>query len=183
MSANGAASHADPRSVTSSLKAPAYPKTLSARTGAYRKKWKWTPRSRAGRVHKRMPGRDEMHRVSAGRDAMGDRFHEGADRVAGKARVRRGDHDDGKGHCRGRGQGQGQRAEGEGQRAKVKGRGPHYCRRSPRIIRRQGIASDSRRSLRESFDCPCWRSTKMIGTSQIRHPARTASHSISTWNA
>ena len=53
---------------------------------------------------------------------------------------------------------------------------------STRIRSRHGIINDSMSTPFESFERPCRRSTKIIGTSSIRHPRRTASKSISTTN-
>ena len=47
---------------------------------------------------RRMPRRDQMHFVSARGHALGDRLHETADAVPGKAGIRRRDHHDDVGH-------------------------------------------------------------------------------------
>ena len=101
-----------------------------------------------------VPRRDHVDLVAARGDGLGDRLHEGADAVAGKARIRsRHHHDDVAGHG------------------------------DLRKISRHGVISDSISTEPDTFDCPWRRSTKMIGTSPKRQPARRASKSISTRNA
>src|SRR5262249_6709030 len=104
----------------------------------------------------RMPGCDNVDLVTARCDRLRNRLHERADAVPRETRVRRRYHHD-----------------------DVR----HGHRREPRSARRHGITMDSRMTLEESLDCPCRRSTKMIGTAAIRAPLRAASKSISTRNA
>ena len=62
-------------------------------------------------------------------------------------------------------------------RALSAGRGRAF-RASP--TSRHGVTADSTITARDSFDSPCRRSTKVIGTSAIVKPRRDATKSIST---
>src|SRR5436190_83013 len=119
----------------------------------------------AGPRDRRVPWRDEVNLVPARGQSLGDRLHEAAHAVAGKARVRgRHHHDD----------------VTRGHYGDAGGRWPT---RPPRITSRHGVSSDSSSTVEETFEYPSWRSTKTIGTSPIVQPRRAASNSISVRNA
>ncbi len=107
----------------------------------------------------RVPRQHHVDLVAAGGQAFGDRLHERADRISLKPRVR--------------------------------GRHHHHAvacahgalRPIDLSFSRQGVSADSTITLPDSFETPCRRSTKMIGTSPTRAPRRCASNSISTRNA
>ena len=131
----------------------------AARSGT---RWKCTPSSTGPLARRGMPRQHDVDLVAARGDALGDRLHEGADRVAREPRVR---------------------ASSPSRRRGGASRGllPRAAH-APAVPQtsRHGMIIDSSSTPLDSFDAPCRRSTKMIGTSPMRQPRRAASNSIST---